>query len=237
MVRAKIACIRGRQAGLGEPARRALQREFRDYLALAESLAAAARPALVLMHGLSGSGKTTAAQAIVERVGAIRVRSDVERKRMHGLAPGARTGAGLGTGIYVPAATRVTYDRLRLLARESIGAGYKAVVDAAFLARAERDAFRALAEELDARFLIASCKAAPDVLRRRVAERETAMSDASEAGVTVLGDQLATQDPLDAEEDAHTVAVETATDEAGLRSAADEVAARLGRMDVAAALH
>lgn len=120
---------------------------------------------------------------------------------------------------------------------EIVGSGYTAVVDAAFLARAERDAFRALAEELDARFLIASCKASPDVLRHRVAQREMAMRDASEAGVTVLGYQLATQDPLDAEEDVHTVAMETATDEAGMLRTADEVAARLGKKDVAVAMH
>jgi len=184
MVRAKIARLRARDA------------DYRRYLAIADLLAVSARPAVVLMHGLAGSGKTTVAQALLERAGAIRVRSDVERKRLHGLAAGARTHAQPYGGIYAPEATRRTYDRLKEIVRDVVDSGRTAIVDAAFLWRAERDAFRALARELGAPFLIVSCRASRAELRRRVAAREAAMSDASEAGVAVLENQIATQEPL-----------------------------------------
>jgi uncharacterized protein len=219
LVRAKIACIREHQPGAGDAAQGRAHREFGEYLALASSLAAAVRPALVLMHGLSGSGKTTVSQRLLERLGAVRVRSDVERKRLHGLAAGARTHSKAVEGIYAPASTRLTYDRLAQAARAVVESGYRAIVDAAFLGRAQRGVFRALAGRLGAPFLIATCRASEGALRRRVAQREAAMSDASEAGVSVLENQLAMQEPLGEDELAHAAVIDTEQGEAGLEEA------------------
>src|SRR6266702_4927553 len=226
-VRAKIACIRAHQPGTGESAQCTSDRQYRDYLVLAESLAAPARPALVLMHGLAGSGKTTIAQAILERIGAVRVRSDVERKRLHGLAARARTHAAPYAGIYAPETTRLTYDRLKQIVRDILESGRTAIVDAAFLRRAEREEFRGLAAELEARFLIVWCRASEAALRRRVAQREAAGNDASEAGIEVLENQIATQEPLGADELAHAVPVDSESDETRLQKAIGEIAARL----------
>jgi len=236
MVRAKIARIRARQTGTGDAAHAVLDNEYLRYVALAESLLAPARPALVLMHGLAGSGKTTVAQLLLERTGAIRVRSDVERKRLHGLAAQARTHAGPYAGIYAPETTRLTYDRLKRVVRDLIASGHIAIVDAAFLWRAERAAFGALARELGAPFLIASCRASQAELRRRVARREAAMNDASEAGVAVLENQIATQEPLAADELPHAVSIDSEVDAAGLRRAVDGIAARLAQPQAADAL-
>jgi uncharacterized protein len=179
------------------------------------------------MHGLSGSGKTTVAQKMLQAFGAVRVRSDVERKRLHGLAAGARTHAQPYRGIYAPESTRLTYDRLKQVARDVVESGYCVIVDAAFLWRAERDEFRVLARELGARFLIASCRASEAVLRSRVARREAAMSDASEAGVAVLENQLATQQALGADELAYAATIDSEWDEARLQRSLSEIAARL----------
>jgi predicted kinase len=189
------------------------------------------------MHGLSGSGKSTVSLAMIERLGAVRVRSDVERKRMHGLAPQARTHADPYGGIYAPENTTITYDKLKLLVREIIEAGRTAIVDAAFLWRAERDAFRALARESETRFLIVSCRAPETVLRRRIAQREAAMNDASEAGIAVLERQVATQEPLGPHELMHAVQIDSTADEAGLRGAIDQIAIRLAQGEAADALH
>ncbi len=219
VVRAKIACIRSRQSGAAHAAQGRAQRESGEYLALAGSLAASGRRALVVMHGLSGSGKTTMAQKMSESLGAVRVRSDVERKRLHGLAAGARTHAPAFGGIYAPEGTRLTYGRLVQVAREIVESGYGVIVDAAFLRRAERDEFRALARDLGASFLIASCRASEATLRGRVARREAAVSDASEAGMSVLERQLAAEEPLGDDELAHAALIDTERGEAGLDEA------------------
>jgi hypothetical protein len=224
MVRALVASIREHQPA-GAAAQGRAHREFGTYVELARSLAAPGRPALLLMHGLSGSGKTTVSQRLLERLGAVRVRSDVERKRLHGLAAGARTHAELRGGIYAPESTHLTYDRLKNAARDVVESGYRAIVDAAFLKRAEREAFRALARDAGAAFLIASCEAPEDVLRERVARREKAGRDASEAGVAVLEAQLATSEPLGEDELACAVRVET---QKGGAAAIAEIADRLG---------
>ncbi len=227
MVRAKIACIRARQTAVGEAAQGRARREYGDYLALAGSLAASARPAIVLMHGLSGSGKSSIAQTMLERIGAIRVRSDVERKRLHGLEARARTHAEPYGGIYAPEETRPTYDKLEQVACHVVESGYCIVVDAAFLQRAERKRFRSLARGLGVPFLVVSCSAREETLPTRLARREAAISDASEAGVAVLENQLATQDPLGADELAYAAPIDSEWDEGRLRQAIDGIADRL----------
>ncbi len=205
MVRAKVACIRAHQEGLAAARRGGIEAEFRGYLELAETLAAPTKPALVLMHGVSGSGKTTLAQDLLEALGAIRVRSDIERKRLYGLAAEARTGSALAGGIYAADASRRTYQRLGEIARLTLEAGWTAIVDATFLHRAERAAFQTLARERGVAFVIVSCRAPEELLRERVAAREGEARDASEAGTSVLERQLATEEPLEAEELAATV--------------------------------
>ena len=185
------------------------------------------RRALVLARGLSGSGKTVFSGLLVEELGAIRVRSDVERRRLHGLAAGEPSGAAVGGGIYAQDATRRTYARLADIARVVLDAGFPVVVDATFLLRADRDALRALARTVGATFAIAACEAPERVLRERVLARARAGGDASEATLDVLAKRLATAERLaDAESPARTV--DTARDLAALRASATALGVRLG---------
>lgn len=190
LVRAKVHLMRSLQPGVAAGTRARLARAFRAYLRLAVRYSAPRRAALVIAHGLSGSGKTTATQPLIEGIGAIRLRSDVERKRLHGLAALARTDAAPGAGIYTPAATASTYRRLGSLARSIIGCGFPVVADAAFLKRSEREAFRAIAEDGDVPFCILAFRAPLEVLRSRVMKREMLGRDASEAGIAVLERQI-----------------------------------------------
>lgn len=209
MVRAKIACIRAHQVDLDERARLGAGTDFVAHLALARRLAQGACPALILMHGLSGSGKTCVSERIVERLGAVRLRSDVERKRLHGLAARAASGSAPGAGLYTARENERTYERLAELACWTLAAGYPVVVDASFLERARRDAFRAMASGMGVPFAIASCDAPLAVLRGRVAGRKRGRTDASEADLEVLDLQLARREPLMADEAAHAVDIDT----------------------------
>src|SRR5262245_58716991 len=208
LVRAKIHLMRARQPHVARAESRRLVGCFRDYLRLAGRFTAPRLPVLILAHGLSGSGKTTATQSLIEQLGAIRLRSDLERKRAHNLAPLARSGSGLASGIYAPQATAAIYRRLGTLASMILTAGFPVVVDATFLKRTEREAFRALAEDLDAPFLILDFRAPLALLRARVVKRRARGADASEADLAVLERQIATREPLTPAEMTAAIAVD-----------------------------
>ena len=182
LVRAKVACLRRAQAGSDEEHARSLA-EFRTYLDLARRETGPHEPAIAITHGVTGSGKTTSTQTLMESTGAVRVRSDVERKRLHGMNAGERSGSAVGERLYTADATEQTYARLAALARTIVAAGYVAIVDAAFLKRRQRDLLQRVAADLDVPFSILDYSAPADILRQRVAQRLHSGRDASEATI------------------------------------------------------
>ena len=207
MVRTKVAAIRLGQQAAGSAGQRQTLEELVTYLGLAESYTEPARPALLITHGLSGSGKSTACRPIPEWLPALRVRSDVERKRLAGLESGARSGSGIQSGIYRPELTAETYGRLLELAGTLVAAGYTAVVDATFLKQAQRSPFRALAAARSVPFLILDFDTPLPVLRERVARREREGRDPSEAGIEVLELQVTGDEPFGPEERARVLTI------------------------------
>jgi len=204
LVRAKIARLRAAQLAPGDE-RAASVAEYRGYVRLARGYAGTRPSAIVITHGLSGSGKTTLSESLLEALGAVRVRSDVERKRLHGLDARERDHRGIDRGLYTGTATDATYRRLATLTRDIVVAGYVAIVDAAFLKRAQRDLIRTLAAELRVAFVIVAFPASDATLRERVGRRAAAGSDASDADLAVLGYQLHTQEPLAPDEEQYVV--------------------------------
>jgi uncharacterized protein len=207
LVRAKVRAIKAEQ-NAAESGRGTLA----PYLAAAREFAAPRTPLLVITHGLSGSGKTYVSDALIGGLQAVRVRSDLERKRLVGIAPDARTGSAVDGGIYDPSTTQHTYARLAEIAATALRSGFDAIVDATFLLRSEREPFRALASRAGVRFAILDCEAPDSVLRSRVAEREASRRDASEAGLAVLERQLTEREPLGGDEARHRVRVATDRD-------------------------
>lgn len=195
-VRAKVSAIRASQTGMSKRGTADALATCRSYLELGEANLARHQSALVITHGLPGSGKTTFAQAALERLQAIRIRSDVERKRLFGLAPSADSRSSIGSGMYSADATRRTYARLHELARELLMSGFPVIVDAAFLKQEERKQFRELAHDLAIPFAIASMQASKATLSARITQRRKETYDASEADIAVLETLQAAQEPL-----------------------------------------
>jgi uncharacterized protein len=223
MVRAKVHWLRSNQPGVGATDARRLRGQYHAYIKQAARQMQPPRTSLLITHGLSGSGKTTHTQSLLEAIGAVRVRSDVERKRMHGMAALTRGGGGVNAGIYSANSSTAAYERLLTIATAIIAAGYPAIVDAAFLKHAQRDSFRRAATALAVRFLIIDFPAEPVILRERIEKRLKAGADASDANLEVLQVQIDTQEVLDHGEMAASV-----TWDSGNPSALDELIRQLG---------
>lgn len=174
------------------------------------SIRAIARPAIAIMitHGLSGSGKSTFSQCLLELTSAIRLRSDIERKRLHGTVGTDRHVAPVERGLYTTAANEATYTHLLALARQVVAAGYPVIIDAAFLKKRQRIAFRLLAAELGVPFFLFDLRAPVDTLRRRLTARQHLQHHASDADLAVLEHQIATGEPLAEEEAEGMIAID-----------------------------
>ena len=204
MVRAKVSAIRAAQTGLSRREAAEARAGCRGYLELAADCLARKQGALIITHGLPGSGKTTFAQIALERLQAIRLRSDVERKRLFGIAPLSDSRESTDIDLYSTDVTLRTYAHLRELARGMLLAGYTVIVDAAFLKQNERDDFSRLAHELSAPFAIASIQAGNETLRARIIQRHQAAIDASEADIAVLEKLQLAREPLSKKERINT---------------------------------
>ncbi len=208
LVRAKVALL---QASQSQPASVSTNRDADRHIALAEQLTQPGQAQLILMHGLSGSGKTWLSHQLLSALPAVRLRSDVERKRIHGQIIETGPGGEPETGLYTKAASQRTYRELADLAECICGAGWKLIVDAAFLQQWQRQMFAELAARLGIPWVILDCRAPETILRARLAQRAAQRTDVSDADQAVLQYQLQHAQPLDENEQKHCASVDTKT--------------------------
>ncbi|MBU1823130.1 MAG: ATP-binding protein, partial [Bacteroidetes bacterium] len=132
-------------------------------------------------------------------LGAIRLRSDVERKRLFGEQQDADLGK-LSAGIYTQDASAATYQRLHQLAEAALRAGFPVVIDATYLKQAQREAASQVAEACGAPFVILECCAPDEIIASWLDQRKAAGTDPSDATMEVVRAQQASREPLSAEE-------------------------------------
>jgi hypothetical protein len=185
-VRAKVELLR---ANLAAPDRaEAAPEEVRAYFALAQSFLAPAGPSLIAIGGLSGCGKSAVSRTIAPHIGAfpgaVHVRSDVERKRLFGVAPLER----LPADAYTLEVTKRVYAMCRKRALLALEGGQSVIVDAVHARPEEREALAALAATNGVPFTGLWLDAPASILRDRIAART---GDASDATPELVDVQLA----------------------------------------------
>lgn len=181
-----------------------------NYLDVARAWAQPTQPFLVLMHGLSGSGKTSVAGELMQLLPALRVRSDVERKRRNLSVPGNKS--AFGRQLYSTDNTEATYRRLVGLAHSLLLDGFNVIVDACALQFHQRQLFRVLARTCRVPFAIFDVKASKMLMQERIRKRAQTGVDASDADELVLEQQIHAQEPLAPEERAGVVSYESTND-------------------------
>lgn len=219
LVRAKVAVIRGNERTDPGDRQKDLEKAH-GYCEMARHQTNLGVPLLVIMNGMSGSGKTWVAGQLMAALPAIRIRSDIERKRLFKLDETASSDSDVGGGVYTSDVSDEVYSKLNKLAAGLLQAGHNVVLDASFLRLARRDSARAVAERTGADLVFLQTTAEDSVLRERIRARSARADDASEADTSVLDYQLRTAESLTADEQQRTVSCNSEDADASLLVAA-----------------
>ncbi|WP_339490475.1 bifunctional aminoglycoside phosphotransferase/ATP-binding protein [Pseudomonas sp. EL_65y_Pfl2_R95] len=224
MVRGKVSLFRlGQEQSAVQ--RKVILRQYRKYAALAESYSSIPSRFLAITHGVSAVGKSQVAMRMVEALGAIRLRSDVERKRLFGEQTDANKGKQ-NQGIYDQDASIATYQRLHEIADAALHAGFPVVIDATYLKHEQRQAAMQIAEETGVPFLILSCNAPTEIIAGWLKQRQHEGQDPSDATMSVVEAQLANREALTTTERVNEQCIET-NDSASLDSLVARIRQRL----------
>ncbi|WP_227369280.1 AAA family ATPase [Halomonas sp. M20] len=216
LVRAKVAILRYHQPELHPSDRPAIMASYRQYIELAARYAEFDFPYLLIGVGVSGSGKSRFTAEVVRRLGNVRLRSDVERKRLFGFEPEADTDKQ-DVDIYTAEATDRTYAQLARLTGVLLEAGRPVCIDATCLKREQRELLRHQAEGRGLPVLLISFEADKATLERRIEKRARRGGDPSEAGQAVLERQLTEFEPFGDDERRHLIHLDTTAKDANLR--------------------
>jgi len=207
LVRAKVAVIRSRERQQ-ERNRMADLSEATHYIDVALHQTARREPLLVIMSGLSGSGKSWVAERLMAALPAIRIRSDLERKRLYRLKASESGAAAINRGIYSEQASVRVYARLHRLAESLLTYGHNVILDAAPLRADDRAAAAAVARKRNCRAVTVAVSAPDTVLRERLLQRQREADCVSDAGLDVLDYQQTTWQPISRSESPGTIMCE-----------------------------
>jgi hypothetical protein len=182
-VRAKVAALAAADAAIEAAQRSRAARSAEDHLTLAEhSLEPRPPGSVVAIAGLVGTGKSTVARALAERLEGVVVSSDRVRKARAGLEPTERASASFGEGLYDPARTLEVYAELAARALTIARSGRVAILDASFARRQHRDELRRALGPLERPPLLLEVECAPECALRRLEARAREGADPSDAG-------------------------------------------------------
>lgn len=199
-VRAKVTSFLLDDPAVPESVKQEATETAKRYYRLAWEYTRPRQGRLMLMAGLSGSGKSTTARLLASQTGAIHLRSDAVRKHMAGVPLHERGGADL----YTEEMNQKTYDRLLELGISLAQQGYAVILDAKYDRQALRQAAIAQAQAHQLPIQIFYCTAPIQVLQERLEQRQ---SDVSDATAKILSNQ--SMEPFDNSEQPYVTTLDT----------------------------
>ena len=209
-VRGKISSFTSSDPALDDRERRAQRNLARHYFGLAYRYAGGAmRPALVVVFGLMGSGKTSIVRFLRETFGWHVLSTDAVRKQIAGVGENTRVWVPYGSGLYSSEMNDRTYGEVCRRAENLLYAGFPAAIDGAYKKRSERAPLIELARRADGRLLFLETVCEPETQRRRLEKRQR-YDTRSDGRIELMETQRA---DFEASDDAHReLHVELSTD-------------------------
>jgi uncharacterized protein len=202
-VRAKVNSFLLDDPQINQTNRQEIEETASDYYRQAYQYTQSQAGSLILMSGLSGSGKSTVASKIAREKGAIQIRSDAVRKHLAGI-PVDESGED---AIYSDEMTEKTYDRLLELGITLAKEGFSVILDAKYDRSQHRQQAITRAEVNNIPLKIIYCTAPQAVLRDRLNKRQ---GDVSDATADLITTQIANAEPFTEAEKAYVQTINTA---------------------------
>jgi predicted kinase len=195
-VRGKVDSLTSAEDEVAPAERDAARQRATRHFALAYRYTWAYSPCLVVVAGLSGTGKSAIAAALHTRTGFTHVNSDVIRKELAGLPPDTPRSGPYDTGLYTPEHSARTYEAMFAAAATQLTVRRGVILDATFQRRADRDAARALARSAGVPLLIVECRCADDEVHRRLTRRAARGDSPSDADWNIYREQQRRCEPF-----------------------------------------
>lgn len=194
--------------------------ECRRYLDLAERISNFRFPPLIIGVGVSGSGKSRFTSELVERLGAVRLSSEAERRRLFGKALQAvdspqAVGTEPAVDIFNEESTERTYQRLASLTGTLLTAGIPTCIDATCLTRAQRKLLRQQGEARGLPVLIVSFEADEETLKKRIKKRAERQGHEPSVSLDILQRQRQLFEDFSDEERPNLLRLDTTAENAG----------------------
>ncbi len=209
IVRGKVESLASLEAEIDEGRREHARRRAAACFDLASHYARLGTPVLIVVCGLSGTGKSTVAQMIRNRLGFGILSSDRIRKRLAKIPETASARADYAQGIYSDAFTRLTYETIVSEAEKTLRSGRGVVLDATFRLIGDRCRVSEMAARAKAPVLFVECIAEESDVLRRLRSRQNKPGEVSDATAEVYQRQRGEFAPLDEIVERSRVAVHT----------------------------
>jgi aminoglycoside phosphotransferase family enzyme/predicted kinase len=195
-VRGKVESLRSLEREVADAERERARRLASEYFALASHYARCASPCLIIVCGLSGSGKSTVTRMLQHRKGFKAISSDRTRKGFASLSPHEHVRTDYGANIYSDRFSRITYDAMLAEAEHLLGEGCGAILDATFKTSADRQLALALAARRGVPVLFIECVVSEEEAIRRLKQRASMEGEVSDATPRVYKKQRAEFEPI-----------------------------------------
>jgi predicted kinase len=143
---------------------------------------------LIVVSGLMGTGKSSLARDVAERLDATLLQTDELRRQKFGASP---AGAQYGEGFYRPSLREEVYEALFEQADRLLARGHSVVLDGTFAAARHRHAAQRLAERRRAEFLLVRCQCPRHAAIERIERRRRSGPTTSEARGELFDQQAA----------------------------------------------
>jgi len=206
LVRAKISALRLKQLTKGSPEHHHFKQITIQYIEQAEAEAFdKPAPKIVLLQGVSGSGKSHFSKQLLQSLDAVVIRSDIERKRLFGIHATERLSEFDRKALYSSDMSQKTYQQLQSLTKQISQFGFSVIVDATFLKQSHRQAFSDLADSLGYDCKLIYIDADLDTATQAVAQRQLLNNDPSDADISVMKQQRQIIQPPTSTEDSLTL--------------------------------